>query len=163
MTDVLADGNTRVAWVPTIADLAAPTVTELTAGTELQHFMTADGLVGFEAATAEVDNTSLASTFDTKDIGRASFSGTTLRLKRQSGSTDTPRDTLVRGTSGNVVIRRGLPEGTAWTAAQEIEVYPVRCGTRRNLPPEANSVEKYEVPIPITAEPELDAVVAAGP
>lgn len=161
MADVLADGNTRVSFVPTIADIAAPTTTELDAGTDLQWVITADGLIGFEASTAEVDNSALASKFDTKDIGRGSFSGTMLRLKRQSG-TDTVRETLVRGTSGYITIRRGVDEATAWTAAQGVEVYPVRIGTRRNLPPEMNSVEKYEVPTVITSEPELDAVVAAG-
>jgi hypothetical protein len=50
--------------------------------------MTPDGLTGFEPSTADVDNSALNSTFDTKTIGRDSFSGTMLRLKKQSG-TDT--------------------------------------------------------------------------
>jgi len=161
MTDVIADGRTRVTWVPTIADIAAPTITELEAGEDLQHVITADGLIGFEASTAEVDNTSLASTFDTRKPGRASFSGTMLRLKKQDG-TDTVYDTLVRGTTGHIVIRRSIPEGTAWAADQDVEVYPVECGEVRKLPPEANSTERYEVPTMITAEPELRAAVAAA-
>jgi len=161
MADIIADGRTKVAFVPTIADKTAPTVTELQAGTELQHVITADGLVGFEATTAEVDNTSLASTFDTRKAGRASFSGTMLRLKKQSG-TDTVKSTLTRGTSGFIVIRRSLPESQPWAASDEVEVYPIECGAPRLLPPEANSVERYEVPTMITDEPVLDATVA-GP
>lgn len=160
MADSLADGRTRVAWVPGISNTAAPTVDELNAGILLQDYITADGLIGFEASTAEVDTSSLASTFDTKTIGRDSFSGTMLRLKKRVG-TDTPYSTLTRGTSGYVVIRRDVAETTGWAAGQSVEVYPVICGRRRNLPPEANSIRRYEVPTMITDDPNLDATVAS--
>jgi len=159
--DVIADGHTRVAWVPTIADVTQPTVAELDAGVDLQWIVTADGLVGFEPTTAEVDNTALASTFDTRRAGRASFSGTLLRLKRQRG-TDTVYETLTRYATGYVVIRRSVPEGDAWAAGQEVSVYPVECGETRHLPPEANSVERYEVPLMIVNPPALRAEVVAG-
>jgi hypothetical protein len=32
MSDLISDGNTKVAWVSTIANINAPTVAELTAG-----------------------------------------------------------------------------------------------------------------------------------
>ncbi|MFG3710128.1 hypothetical protein [Micromonospora sp. NPDC047730] len=162
MTDVISDGRTKVAFVDTIANLAAPTVAELDAGLELQHVITPDGLIGFEATTAEVANDSLASTFDTKTIGRDSFSGTALRLKKQSGASDEAYTKLVKGASGYVVIRRDEPEGDAWAASDAVEVYPVTCGQTRFLPPEANTVRRYEVPTMITDAPELRAVVAAG-
>lgn len=146
--------------MPTIANNAAPTTTELNAGILLQSTLTADGLVGFEATTAEVDTTSLASTFNTKNIGRDDYSGTLLRLKKQTLGADTIRNTLTRGTAGYVVIRRGLAETTAWTSAQAVEVYPIICGRRKELTPTANSVLKYEVPTPITAAPSPDAVIA---
>lgn len=160
MADVFADGNTRVAFVPTISNIAAPTTTELNAGTLLQSFITSDGLMGFEATTAEVDTTALASTFNTKTIGRDDFSGTGLRLKKQTYGSDTVFTTLTRGTSGYIAIRRGIAETTAWTSAQALEVYPITCGQRKMLAPEANSVQKYEVPTPITSAPNLAAAVA---
>jgi hypothetical protein len=157
MADVFADGNTRVAFLPACANLAAPTVSELNGGTLLQSFITADGLMGFEATTAEVETTSLASTFDTKTIGRDSFSGTGLRLKKQTYGSDTVFSLLIRGTSGFIAIRRGITESTAWASSQALEVYPVTCGQRKMLPPEANSVQKYEVPTPITSAPSLNS------
>lgn len=159
MADIPVDGNTRVAWVPAIANKAAPTVAELNAGILLQSVITADGLVGFEPETADVDTTSLASTFNTLTIGRDTFSGTMLRLKKQDG-TDTAYNTLVRGATGHVVIRRDIAESTAWTASQKVEVYPVICGQARRLAPEANTVGRYEVPTKISAAPELRATVA---
>jgi hypothetical protein len=160
VADVFADGNTRVAFVAAIAVQASPTTTELNLGTLLQSFLTADGLMGFEASSAEVDTTSLASTFNTKTIGRDDFSGTGLRLKKQTYGSDTVFTTLTRGTSGFIVIRRGIVEATAWTTAQAIEVYPVTCGQTKFLAPEANSVQKYEIPTPVTAAPTLRGAVA---
>lgn len=160
MADVFADGNVRVAFVPTISNINAPTTAELNAGTLLQTTLTADGLVGFEASTAEVDTTALASTFDTKGIGRDSYSGSMLRLKKQTVGSDPIRTALARGTSGYVVIRRGIAETSAWASSQQVEVYPIICGRRKELPPEANSVLKYEVPTMIWQAPAPDAVVA---
>jgi hypothetical protein len=157
---VYADGNVRVAFVAAISNQALPTTTELNAGILLQGTLTADGLEGFEASTAEVDTSKLASTFNTKTIGRDDYSGTMLRLVKQTVGSDTVRSTLTRGTTGFVVIRRGITETTAWATGQQIEVYPIICGRRKELKPTANSVMKYEVPTPITAAPSPDAVVA---
>ena len=159
MADITADGKTRVAWVPTISNIAAPTTTELNAGTLLQSTMTADGLAGFRPETADVDTSSLDSTFSTMVNGRTSFSGTLLRLKKQSG-TDTIFTTLVRDTAGYVVIRRSVAASTAWASSQAVEVYPALCGEVARVDPEANTVERYEIPIKITSAPSLRAAVA---
>src|SRR5687768_3186917 len=111
MPDITADGKTRVSWVPTISNIAAPTTAELNAGMLLHSTMTADGLAGFRPETADVDTSSLDSTFNTNVNGRTSFSGTTLRMKKQSG-TDTIYDTLTRDTAGYVVVRNGIAAGT---------------------------------------------------
>lgn len=160
MADIPVDGYTRVAFVPTIAAIAAPTVAELNAGSLLQSVITADGLVGYEPETADVDTTSLASTFDTKTIGRDAFTGTMLRIKKQDG-TDTAYTTLTRGTQGYVVVRRDSLETVAWAAGDNVEVYPIICGQTKRLSPEANTVARYEVPTKIRSAPELRAVVAA--
>jgi hypothetical protein len=160
MADSFADGNTRVAWVPSIANIAAPTTTELNAGTLLQSVMTQDGLIGFEPTTADVDTASLNSIFNTVGNGRDSFNSPTLRLKKQS-SADTAYTTLgTKGTTGYVVIRRSVLETTAWTSTQAVEVYPALTGRRKRLAPEANAVEKYEIPIKIYSQPNIDAVIA---
>lgn len=160
MADLFADGNTRVTYASAIANIALPTAAELNAGILLQSFLTADGLNGFEATSAEVDTTALASTFDTKSIGRDSFSGTMLRFKKQTYGSDTVFSTLIRGTAGFIIIRRGILETTAWASAQAVEVYPIICGQTKFLTPTANSIQKYEIPTPITSAPNLRAAVA---
>lgn len=159
MPDIPADGKTRVYWVTTIANINAPTTTELNAGIALNSTITADGLVGFKPDTADVDTSALDSTFNTMVNGRTSFSGTMLRLKKQSG-TDTIFTTLIRDAAGYIVIRRSIAAGTAWASAQPCEVYPALCGEVARVDVEPNSLERYEIPIKITASPALRAAVA---
>lgn len=159
MADIVVDGFTRVAYVSAISNIAAPTTTELNAGILLQSVMTPDGLIGFEPSTADVDNSALNSTFDTVTIGRDSYKGTMLRLKKQSG-TDTAYTTLTRGTTGYIVVRRDLDNSTAWASSQAVEVYPIVCGQRRRLTPAANEVTKWEVDTKISTTPNPFAAVA---
>ncbi|WP_346536942.1 hypothetical protein [Micromonospora sp. DPT] len=159
MPDITADGKTRVSWVPSIANINAPTTAELNAGMLLQSTLTADGLAGLRPETADVDTSALDSTFNTNVNGRTSFSGTMLRLKKQTG-TDTIFDTLVRDAAGYLVVRRSVASSTAWASAQKCEVYPALCGEVARVDPEANTVERYEIPLKITATPALRAAVA---
>lgn len=159
MADIVVDGFTRVGFTAAIANIALPTTTELNAGILLQSVMTPDGLIGFEPQTADVDNSALNSTFDTKTIGRDSYSGTMLRLKKQS-SGDTAYSTLTRGTTGFIVVRRDMDNSTAWLSGQAVEVYPIICGQRRRLTPAANEVTKWEVDTKITTTPNPFAAIA---
>lgn len=161
MADIITDGRTKVYYVGTIANTAAPSAsTELTPGTQLEALMTPDGLMGFEPDTADVDNSALNSSFDTKLPGRASFSNTSIRLKKQAG-TDTVYNLLVRDLTGYIVVRRGSLATVAWANGDKVEVYPIQIGEVRNLAPESNSVQKYEVPFKITIQPNLRATAAA--
>jgi len=160
VADIFADGMTRVAYVATIANQNAPTTTELNAGILLQSLLTPDGLIGFEASTADVDNSALDSTFDTVGIGRDSYSGTALRLKKQTVGADTAYSTLTRGTVGFIAIRRDIASTTAWASTQSLEIYPITCGRRKRLAPTKNTVTQYEVPVKIYIAPSPDAVVA---
>lgn len=159
MADITSDGKTRAYWVTSISNQNAPTTTELNAGFDLTSTLTADGLAGLNPDTADVDTSSLASTFSTTINGRTSFSNTQLTLKRQSG-TDTIFTTLVRDTAGFLVVRRSVAQATAWTSAQAIEVYPALCEEVSRMDPAPNTVERYVIGLKITASPSLRAAVA---
>ncbi len=164
MADSFNDGRIAVWDVPTIANIAAPTVAELNAGFALQCLIDADGgIVGFEPETAEIPNDKLCSVNDSKTIGRESYSNTMIKLYRQGNNTDTDatRARMVRGYTTYIVIRRDLAETTAWAANQKVEVFPVICAGRKEEPYAKNSVHKYNVPTMITGATNLNAVVAA--
>jgi hypothetical protein len=160
VADSATDGRTRVYSVPSISNIASPTVAELNAGTDLSSLITPDGLVGLQAETADVDNSALNSTFTTNTPGRISYSGTGLRLKKQTG-TDTVYNTLIYGYATNLVVRRDVTSSTAWTASQAVEVYPVTCGEVQNQDPAPNELHKYFVPMKVSTQPNLRASVAA--
>jgi hypothetical protein len=159
VADSLADGRTRIYSVPSIANLAAPTVSELNAGTDLSSLVTPDGMMGFQADTAETDTSAINSTYGTKLPGRISLSGTGLRLKKQTG-TDTVYNTFIYGYATNIVIRRDVTSGTAWASAQACEVYPGQFGARKDLDPAPNEIHKWEAPFFVSPAPNQSAVVA---
>ncbi|MFC8429917.1 hypothetical protein [Streptomyces sp. NPDC057253] len=159
MADLISDGKTRVAWLSTVANINAPTVAELTAGADYTKRITPDGLK-IDPSTADVDTSSLASTFDTKTAGRVGFD-TELTFKRgDTVGDDAPFTTLKYGVSGFLVVRRGVAYTTAWTVGQKVEVYPITCGEPQNSSPAANEVLKFVSPMKVTDAPATAATVA---
>lgn len=163
MADVINDGMTRVIWVPGaagIANINAPTVAEIGAGLHITEQITEDGLEGWEADQARVNNNSLASTTDTERMGRDKLANPLLRLKTQL-PTDTMRSTVLKGVFGHIVIRRRAAYATAVAASDKVQVVPVEAGRRKDLKPEGNTMDRYEIPFANHIPPAYDAVVAA--
>jgi hypothetical protein len=159
MSDLINDGMTKASWVTSIANINAPTAAELTAGQDFTARITPDGLK-IDPSTADVDNSSLASTFDTKTVGRIGYD-TELTFKRgTTGGEDLPYTTLKYGVSGYLAVRRGVAYATAWTAGQKVEVYPITCGEPQNVSPAANEVMKFVSPMKVTGPPATAATVA---
>lgn len=156
MADLISDGKIRVYWVPSIANIAAPTVAELNAGIRLDNIMTPDGW-GIEPTTAAVDTSSLSSTYDTEKAGRRKFAGN-ITVKKQQG-TDTVRSTLVYQAEGNLVKRDDLNAGDAWASAQKVKVYPAQCGEPSELYG-PNTSQRYQVPIFTPSDANTNATVA---
>lgn len=157
MPDLVTDGFIRVYWVLAIANINAPTVAELNAGTRLDTTMTADGL-NISASTAAVDLSALSSTYGTEGVGRRSFSDPSLTIKRQTG-TDSVFNALVYQTNGFVVVRRNVLASTAWASGDKAEVYPAQLGERSQAYG-PNTVQRYSVPFKVTSDPNTNATVA---
>lgn len=159
--DILLDGTVRAAYVPSIANQAAPTVAELNAGILLTQYLILAGLVGFEAATQPADTSPLAGKSNTNLPGRDQYSGTQLMLKKQSG-TDTAYATLTRDTAGFIVVRRWLVlETVAWATSQQVAVYPGACGTEITVANSSGSeAAKYAIPWFISGAVNIRAIVA---
>lgn len=158
MADTVADGKTLVYWLPSCAVITAPTTAEIAAGIHLTGQITPDGMTGWEADTAKIDNSSLLSTTDTEKIGRDALTDPRLKFKRQM-PTDTVRSTLAKNVEGYILIRRDLASTTAIAATQACQVVPVECGRRRDIMPEKNSLSRFEVPFANHTPPAYDAVI----
>lgn len=162
MADLLGDGNVKVTFVAgdgAIASISAPTAAVLNAGIDLQTVITKEGLE-INPEQSPVDNTSLASRAETEDGGTVKHE-VTLTYKRQQASVDDIGwTTLVPGTLGYLAVRRNLAHETAWAAGQEVEVYPVRCGTRNRQAPRLNEPQTVQQRMWVHTEADDDAVVA---
>lgn len=163
----LNDGRLAVWAVASIDDISAPTTSELNAGVSLQCVIDADGgIIGFSPQVARVDTAALCSVFDTTAAGRLSFNDPGLRFYKQVPDTDDQGSDPVfellgtTGYTGNIVMRRDLPEDAAWATGQQVEVYPVTTFIRQEGDTPKNSVHKYTIPLSMNAPPNLNAVVA---
>lgn len=134
-----ADGNGLVLWVPTIADPSAPKVSELTAGTvkPLTYALAPDG---FDHQTNVAIITSgrytLAQAIESEGVITDTVE---VKYVHKNDLSDVASTTLTPGTTGFVVVRLGVANETAVTAAQKVTVIPVKCGVRRQVPPTANT------------------------
>ncbi len=153
------DGMIRVDFVPAIANKAAPTTTELNAGTALTSYVTKDGLT-VPANQNFVDDANLSDTFDAQLPG--SFGGTIQITGKRDGvpANDTFWNLITYLLAGYVVVRRGVATATAWTAAQKAEVYPVSFHEPVPMPTATNDQGKFSAQAAVTAQPNLKATVA---
>ncbi|NUS17089.1 MAG: hypothetical protein HOY69_37800 [Streptomyces sp.] len=159
MADLISDGNIKVAWVSSIANIQAPTAAECNAGYDWSTRLTPDGLKT-DPTTAEVNTSSLASTFETTVPGRKSYQAEITFKRGTTPLEDQPYTTLSYGVSGYLVVRRGTPYATAFATGDRVEVYPVTATEPQNIAPAANEVLKVQVKLSVTSDPATRATVA---
>lgn len=159
------DGNYLVSFVDTIADIEAPTLLEINAGIELQCQITPDGL-GREAEDEAVDTSRLCSVFSSSRVGRTSFEVelTLVRLDPAQLAVDEEDEAyvgLTKGKLGYLVVRDHKSAQVDYAVGDEVEVYPVECGTRSKATPAANEQQTFTIPMMVHTQPALYAEIAA--
>ena len=158
MARYVHEGNTKVTFVTTLADTAAPSSASLTAGTELTTLLTKDGLQTPDTQNM-VDSSTLADTFDAQVVG--SWGGSITLTGFRDDTSDDLWDLAVYGTNGYLVIRRGLAWDTAWAASQDVEVYPIEFHEPVMNQTGANEEARFTVACAVTGQPEKRATTAA--
>ena len=164
MADLTYDGMMRVAFVPTIANIAAPTVAELGAGIDLTPRLAPDGL-SRSADTGSVDTTKMNSTANTQKAGRRSFTASVTYVRGTDEPATEVEEALTYRAAGFLVIRSNVTWETPWTAAQVVEVYPVEVGEANPGAPGPDTQQSVEVPLLVTDTPRTitsPATVAAA-
>jgi hypothetical protein len=157
-----ADGNVKVAWVPTIASTTAPKVSELTGASaiDLSCYLSADGFTpSLDEAVISDDRLCDTETFE--QPGRATRSLQVTYIDNSNTTDDNDAyETLTPGATGYIVVRRGKPYDTTFATADKVDVWPVKCGKQSDLPPEANSVLKVTQKLFVTGRV-IDRVTVA--
>lgn len=158
-------------FVPTLADPAAPTVSEIQAGTDLTGQRTRDGLKTPDSGTtvdasdgSSLRNKSTAGTYGGDPIELTFFRDTLL-------ANDISWSTFTRGLVGFLVVARfGWAQDTTTgrgsvsatpTVADRCEVWAVEFVSKAMLDTAENEDHKFSVKLATPDDPEMDAVVAA--
>lgn len=163
MSDIIVDGKTRVFAVPDTGQaLETLSAAAVILGEKLDGYIVPTGLEGFEGSTAEIDNTPLGADQETKLVGKTSFSGTNLVLKKQDDASDPAFDLLsVKGTKLLIVIFDGTDYELDPSTGDNYEVYPITTGEYNYVGRgEANSLLRYRVPTPISRPRKRGTLVA---
>lgn len=161
---VPADGNLRVAYLPTIADPQFPQLTELNAITtvDISCYITAEG---FQPALEEqvITDDRLCSRATYEQPGRWQKTMTLSYVYNLLSPADNDAYlALTYLTVGFVVARWQAPYETDWADGDLLDVYPIKCGKQMKNQPTANSVLTVTQKLFITGESIDDAVVGGS-
>lgn len=162
MARIPVDGNVKVAFVPAIVDIAAPTASELTGAgvVALECDLTPDGLD--EAIDEDTKDTStFCSTSNFEEPGRTKPNITLTYFRFSTPTEDSAYTTLKRNTAGFLVIREGSAHDVAFASTDKVRVYTIMCGEQQPVKPAANEDVKVQQKLYASGDYERDAVVAA--
>lgn len=161
-----AAGNSKIVFVKAIADLAAPKLAEIKAGTDLSC-----ALYSFEPSTEQstVTRTKYCYKQATESLGRAT---TKIEAVEYDYNPQNLADAaygyysvLAPGTTGWIIDRRGLDAKTVDFAADQIvDIYPVTLGARSRVAVDSSAEgEKLRTrqAIAVSGEPLLDVKIVA--
>lgn len=153
---------TKVVWVPGaagIANMAAPTLAEIAAGTDITCFLTKDGL-NPGGSTNKVDQGTLCNRVDGQTVGSVGYDMSLKGYRDNGAGGDDFWDLAVWGSEGFLVVRRGIPFATAFAAGQKVEVYQSQMGEPVPASSAANANQALDLAMAV-ADAEIKATVAA--
>lgn len=147
------DARMGVWFAPTVADISAPTTTEIGNGTDLTAFTSKAG-VTFGVDNQTIDIGDLSTTFNAEIMGNHGAS-LSLELFRDD-ATDTAWDTLPQGTNGYIIVQ---PFSQTAAVGESAMVFQVETGEREPNASAANEAQKFTSESAVQAI-DLDATVA---
>lgn len=159
------DGKTTILFVPAIANAAAPTAAEISAGgtKDLSCWITADG---WSPSLSEdtISDQRMCDPQTYEQPGRYQRSLVVKFIDNPKASDQSANNvakvTLAPGTAGFLVIRRGVTVGVAMTTGDAVEVWPCVMGQRDWQAPSANTVNQIQQK-PFITGPVVEGLLAA--
>lgn len=168
---LLTDASRNLVFVPTIANIAAPTVAELSGVgvLDVSCLVTAANFTLGATGDDAISDPALCATSNASVPGRTNYEGAMDFFRWRETADDTAWDTFTsKGLHGYLVQRIGqVPEGTkahtvAFTAADEVQVYEVLTNTPQILSPADAGYEKFRQVFSIQEGVDERAVVATA-
>lgn len=156
MSRVIPNEQSYLGFLPAVANLAAPTAAEITAGTNLTSF-----LISLNASSQgnTVPTPDISTLFETSIPGTVQASLTADFYR--DDTTDTAWTTLARSTEGFFVIQRYGNTGGNPATADDVEVWPIMVVSRTMSNMANNTAMTFTVTCSVPVEPNESAVVAA--
>lgn len=145
--------TTKVYYVASIANKAAPTRAELNAGTDLSREV-AD-ITGWNVTGEQIPTPDLGTLFTSQIPGRTTSDDSSLTFYADKAGVDA-RGTLPRGTNGFIVWLDGGD-----TANNKMDVYPIRVRSNGKMRSLSNEAARIQIQFSITSEPAENVTVPA--
>jgi hypothetical protein len=162
MARFIPDGFLRLAFVETIADRTAPTLSEINAGTEASGFLRA---MSTPLEGSIVDISDVLSRFNKTASGTYGGQEVTFEFYRDNvQANDTIWNLLQRGTATHAVICRRGGSGTdgAIDAGDHVDVWKIEVITRNPADYARNEPTGFTVSCAVPEEPDEDVVVVGA-
>lgn len=157
-------GKSAAIYCPTIADPAAPTSAEITAGVDISRAV--NSITGFETSPNRINTAVMAHAQELQSNGPTTPQDASMVLIEDDGSgsddDSTARqdayDTLEDDVTGYIVF---VPKGTSAPATTSVEVWPISVAARNRSWSLDTETARYNVAFSISGVAVKDAVVAA--
>ena len=159
MAKYATPGKSEVWWVTTIASLAAPTSTELNAGTDLTSFVRQ--IPNLPRGLNLIDVATLDSKYEKRQVGTRGGDQLDVEFLRDD-SADTAYTTLTEDTAGFLVVaRKGLATAGTFASGDEVDVYPATVGSIEDGQPGRNDPDFSVAHLVATDDPNRGYSLAA--
>ncbi len=155
------DGNLKISFLPsTTANPLSVAALNGSGEVDITYSLTTGG---FTHTTTEnsVDDARLTLK---QTLSRPGTFTETLELQfvaTNSATNDKARIALIEGTTGYLVYRYGIPNATAWTVGQNVDVFTIQTGKQRKDAPAANGLITVTQMSYLTQPTQLDQPLVA--
>ena len=159
-------GITKYSWVTTIANIAAPTVTELTAGKDISPYVVTTTAVG-PTASDTVNERAITDTSNAVVPTIGNYEGNLVLFRDYTAGvpttgTDVMETFSAAGILGYLVRRVGKPASTAFASADVVEVYKFLTDTPQPSGGQGDGYLKLTVPLLQQGQFNVKATVATA-
>lgn len=149
-------GKTKVVFTQTVGVLTAPTVSNITTGSDLTAAI--NDLTGFEFANKPIDTPDLATSFTSKIPGPDEAKDASLKYYRDSASN--PLDsTLAKDVLGFIIVGDYKILGS-WTSGDKVDVWPVQVASNSKEYSLKNDPALSNVIFTVTGTPAFNTTIA---